>query len=387
MIKLISVNNDRLKQEVLDIYIGNDYYFNKMSDNPPSISNVEKDTEAIPNGVQKNQKNYRLISFNDEILGVVDYLTDYPEKNTILIGFFIIKNDKQKQGFGTKIFRYLENLFKNNTELEKKMGNISFTQGIYNSSDSFLHKLDPRSKIIGSLMLIISVLSGSFFSFESSFKGYFLISVFLFAEMIISKISFTGIIKKIKIYLGMGFILMIFNIFFMKSGLLLLDLKILKIYDTPVLISMNVMCQIFLLTLIVEIFTSTTSTNEIMKGLNYLTGKKGKNTEMSLVYTFSVYFLPIVYEEFRKIIKIQKSRGNFSKISVRNFKEFFLIIVPLFRLTIEKVNRTAEIMTVKNFIINGEIVEYNKLKWSVKDTIYIGVVIFFVIFYIFLFYF
>ena len=180
---------------------------------------------------------------------------------------------------------------------------------------------------------------------------------------------------------------MIFNIFFMKSGLLLLDLKILKIYDTPVLISMNVMCQIFLLTLIVEIFTSTTSTNEIMKGLNYLTGKKGKNTEMGLVYTFSVYFLPIVYEEFRKIIKIQKSRGNFSKISVRNFKEFFLIIVPLFRLTIEKVNRTAEIMTVKNFIINGEITEFKALKWRLKDTIYIIFVILFVIFYIFMFYF
>ena len=72
---------------------------------------------------------------------------------------------------------------------------------------------------------------------------------------------------------------------------------------------------------------------------------------------------------------------------MRNFKEFFLIVIPLFRLTIEKVNRTAEIMVVKNFVINGEIVEYNKLKWSVKDTIYIGIVILFVIFYIFLFYF
>ncbi|WP_338952094.1 hypothetical protein [Fusobacterium nucleatum] len=96
VIKLISVSNNELKNEALNIYLKNNYYFNKMSDNPPSISNVEKDIEAIPNGVQKNQKNYRLISFNDEILGVVDYLTDYPEKNTILIGFFIIKNDKQK---------------------------------------------------------------------------------------------------------------------------------------------------------------------------------------------------------------------------------------------------------------------------------------------------
>ncbi len=95
-IKLISVNNDGLKNEALNIYLKNDYYFSKISDNPPSISNVEEDIEAIPNGVQKNQKNYKLISFNDEILGVVDYLTDYPEKNIILIGFFIIKNDKQK---------------------------------------------------------------------------------------------------------------------------------------------------------------------------------------------------------------------------------------------------------------------------------------------------
>ena len=122
VIKLISVSNNELKNEALNIYLKNDYYFNKMSDNPPSISNVEKDIEAIPNGVQKNQKNYKLISFNDEILGVVDYLTDYPEKNTILIGFFIIKNDKQKQGFGTKIFGYLEKSFKNKKFLKIRIG-------------------------------------------------------------------------------------------------------------------------------------------------------------------------------------------------------------------------------------------------------------------------
>ena len=60
--------------------IKNNYYFSKISDNLPNISNVEEDIETIPDGVQKNQKNYNLISFNDEILGVVDYLTDYPEK-------------------------------------------------------------------------------------------------------------------------------------------------------------------------------------------------------------------------------------------------------------------------------------------------------------------
>lgn len=113
VIKLISVSNNELKNEALNIYLKNYYYFSKISDTSQNISNVEEDIEAIPNGVRKNQKNYRLISFNNEILGVVDYLTDYPEKDIILIGLFIIKSDKQKQGFGTKIFKYLENLFKN----------------------------------------------------------------------------------------------------------------------------------------------------------------------------------------------------------------------------------------------------------------------------------
>ena len=106
----------------MNIYLKNDYYFSKISDNLPSISAVEEDIKTIPNGVQKNQKNYRLISFNDEILGVVDFLSDYPEKDTILIGLFIIKNDKQKQGLGTKIFRYLENLFKDKKFLKIRIG-------------------------------------------------------------------------------------------------------------------------------------------------------------------------------------------------------------------------------------------------------------------------
>ena len=121
-IKLISVSNNELKNEALNIYLKNDYYFSKISDASQNISNIEEDIETIPDGVHKNQKNYKLISFNDEILGVVDYLTDYPEKNTVLIGLLIIKNDKQKQGLGTKIFRYLKKLFKNKKFLKIRIG-------------------------------------------------------------------------------------------------------------------------------------------------------------------------------------------------------------------------------------------------------------------------
>ena len=125
MIKLISVDNDKLKEEVLDIYIGNDYYFNKILNIPQNITNVEQDITNIPDGVQKSQKNYRLVSFNDEILGTVDYITGYPEKNTIFIGLLIIKNNKHRQGFGEKIFNYLEDLFKSEGFLKIRLGVIA----------------------------------------------------------------------------------------------------------------------------------------------------------------------------------------------------------------------------------------------------------------------
>lgn len=125
MIKLISVDNDKLKEKVLDIYIDNDYYFNKILNIPQNITNVEQDITNIPDGVQKSQKNYRLVSFNDEILGAVDYITGYPEKNTIFIGLLIIKNNKHRQGFGEKIFDYLENLFKSEGFLKIRLGVIA----------------------------------------------------------------------------------------------------------------------------------------------------------------------------------------------------------------------------------------------------------------------
>ena len=58
-IKLISVSNNELKNKTLNIYLKNDYYFGKISDTPPTISNVEEDIEIVPSGVQKNQKNYK----------------------------------------------------------------------------------------------------------------------------------------------------------------------------------------------------------------------------------------------------------------------------------------------------------------------------------------
>ena len=254
--------------------------------------------------------------------------------------------------------------------------------GSYVPSDTFMHKLDPRTKIIVTLVLIVSIL------FVEFSVRYLILCIYIFSLCVFSRLNIYNVLAKIKIYIYMTFFMMIFNIFFMKSGYVIGELGIIKIYDEPVILSLQIGLQIFLLTMVMEMFTTTTKPSDIIKGINYMLNRKGKNSEISLIFTVSIQFINIIYEELKQIIKIQKSRGNnLSGISITRLKELFLIIVPLFRLTIKKINNMAEIMEIKNFRINGKKTEYIPLKFSKKDFLYISVnfLIFFSFFTIFFF--
>lgn len=248
----------------------------------------------------------------------------------------------------------------------------------------YFQKLDPRSKIFGAGILSILLLSSPFIQTESLFKKYFPIFLFIFIMLVFSRLNLRKLIDRVKNYMITPLILTVFNICFLKSGKLLFDFKFIKIYDSSITYSASIICQIFLLILVMEMFTETTKAAEIMKGINYITGRKGKNSEIALMFTVSISFLPVVYEQFKKIIKIQKSRGaKFSIKSVREIGEFFLIIIPLFHLILEKAARMAEVMEVKNYVVNGKITEYTSLKFRRRDFVYMGGIAFFSIIYIF----
>ena len=266
--------------------------------------------------------------------------------------------------------------------MRKKDGLKGISAGIYVPSDTFIHRLDPRAKIIVMLVLMPAVL---FIKFSAA---YLILGIYIFFLCLFSRLDIYSILFKIRIYIYMTFLMMIFNIFFMKNGYVLLDLGTIKIYDEPVFLSLQIGIQIFLLTMIMEIFTTTTKSSDIIKGINYMTGKKSKNSEISVISAVSVQFINIIYEELKQIIKIQKSRGgDFSEISIDRIRELFLIIIPLFRLTIRKINNMSEIMEVKNFRINEEKTEYEELKFEKRDFLYMGInfLIIFILFTIFFF--
>ena len=248
----------------------------------------------------------------------------------------------------------------------------------------YFQELDPRSKIFGAGILSILLLSSPFMQAGNLFGKYFPIFLFIFLMLIFFRLDLRKLTDRIKNYMVTPLVLTVFNICFLKSGKLLFDFKFIKIYDSSIIYSASIICQIFLLIIVMEMFTETTKAAEIMKGINYITGRKGKNSEIALMFTISISFLPVVYRQLKKIIKIQKSRGaKFSIKSIREIGEFFLIVIPLFHLILEKAGRMAEVMEVKNYVINGKITEYASLKFRGRDFVYMGGIVFFSIVYIF----
>jgi tRNA:m(5)U-54 methyltransferase len=96
------------------------------------------------------------------------------------------------------------------------------TLGQYYQTDSLLHRLDPRIKLTGTLVFIISLF------IANSFTGYLIAAVFLITMIRLSNVPFSYIIRGMRAILFILFITMAFNLF-LTPGEVLVKFGIFKI--------------------------------------------------------------------------------------------------------------------------------------------------------------
>ena len=135
------------------------------------------------------------------------------------------------------------------------------TLGQYYRTDSFIHKLDPRTKIIGAFVLIIDL-----FIFKNPL-AYVLAAIFLLSLIKISKVPFRYIVKGLKpIMLLIGFTV-VCQIVFNKSGNILINTKFIRIYSGGVYSALFLASRIVLLIIGTSMMTYTTTPNQLTDGL------------------------------------------------------------------------------------------------------------------------
>ena len=220
------------------------------------------------------------------------------------------------------------------------------TLGQYYPTNSVIHRLDPRTKLIGTIAFIVSL-----FLFKS-WLGYAAATLFLAGIIRTSKVPFRYMMRGLKAIIVLLLITVVFNLFIIP-GEVIWDFGILKI--TREGLSQAGFMAVRLIYLIIgsSVMTLTTTPNDLTDGLERVLGPlKVVHVpvhEISMMMSIALRFIPILLEETDKIMKAQMARGaDFDNGNlIQKAKNMVPLLVPLFLSAFRRANDLAMAMEAR----------------------------------------
>lgn len=222
------------------------------------------------------------------------------------------------------------------------------TIGQYIPGESFVHKLDPRVKILLTLVYIVDLF------LVNNFKGYIFIVAFTAFVIFMSKIHLSYIYKGLKPIV----ILIIFtgalNIFMTPGkGSPLFHWSIFSVYKEGLILAAFMSVRLIFLIVGTSLMTLTTSPIELTDGIEKLLNPFKKigvpAHELAMMMTIALRFIPTLIDETDKIMKAQMARG--AELDSGNFinkaKNLIPILVPLFISSFRRADELAMAMEAR----------------------------------------
>ena len=204
------------------------------------------------------------------------------------------------------------------------------TIGQYYLTDSVIHKLDPRVKVVCTFAYIISL-----FCFNQ-LSGYIIAAVFFLCVIKLSKVPFKFVVRGIKPVLFMLVFTAMLNLFWTSGGNVIVKFGIITITEEGIERTVFMALRLIFLIIGSSIMTLTTTPNQltdaIEKLLKPLNRVKVPVHEVAMMMSIALRFIPILVEETDKIMKAQMARGaDFESGNIfRRIKSMAPIIIPLF---------------------------------------------------------
>jgi energy-coupling factor transport system permease protein len=220
------------------------------------------------------------------------------------------------------------------------------TLGQYYRTESVIHRLDPRVKLVATFAFIISLF------IAGNLLGYIIAALFLALCIKLSNVPPKFMFRGMRAIFFLLMITMVFNLF-LTPGVPLVSFW--KFSITKEGLRMAVMMAVRLIFLITgsSIMTLTTTPNNLTDGLERLLNplKKVKVPvhEISMMMSIALRFIPILMEETDKIMKAQMARGaDFESGSlIKRAKSLVPLLVPLFVSAFRRANDLAMAMEAR----------------------------------------
>lgn len=213
------------------------------------------------------------------------------------------------------------------------------TIGQYFPGKSAIHKMDPRIKILLSILYIVMLFVAD------NMWGLLLGVLFGFAAYLISRIPLSMIWKSMKPVVPIVIFTAVLNLF-LSTGDPLWQWKFLKItregIETAVFMSVRILCLIAGTSLLTYTTSPIALTDGIERLLSPLKKIKLPVHELAMMMTIALRFIPLLADETEKIMAAQKARGAaFDEGGLMDRARALLpILVPLF---LSAINRASEL--------------------------------------------
>lgn len=203
------------------------------------------------------------------------------------------------------------------------------TLGQYYPEQSVIHRLDARTKILGTLLYIFEIF------LVNSFAGFGLVILALGVLIGISRVPVRFIFKGLKAVVFIILLTFVLNLF-MFDGTVLWHWKFLTITYEGLYRSCFMALRLILLIIGTSMLTLTTKPMELTDGLEKLLKPFNRlglpSHEIALMMSIALRFIPTLLEETDKIMKAQQARGaDFESGSlIQRVKNMIPILIPLF---------------------------------------------------------
>lgn len=247
------------------------------------------------------------------------------------------------------------------------MRDVAFGQ--YYPSKSFVHRMDPRVKILFLIVYIVAVfLSANFYALGACATIFLLIAIF-------SGVPFYKLLRSVKAIVFLLVFMTVLNLFFYQGETVWWSWKFITITKEAVYYTAFLAARLFLLVLGSSLLTLTTTPVSLADGVESLLSPlkiiRFPVHELALIMSIALRFIPILTDETGRIMNAQKARGTDFETGglIKRVKAIVPVLVPLLISAFRRADELGDAMDARCYSGSKVRTKYKKLTFGWRDFI------------------
>lgn len=241
--------------------------------------------------------------------------------------------------------------------------------GQYYPQKSFVHRMDPRAKIVLMIAYIVAIFVAD------NFFGLAAVTLFLIVTVIFSRVPFGSVLRSVKMILFLIVFTAILNLFFYSTeGVhLIWQWGILALSWESIVNMIFLALRLFLLVMGTSILTLTTAPVELTDGIESLLKPlkyiKFPVHELALIMSIALRFIPTLMDETNRIVAAQKARGaDFETGGLfKRAKAMIPVLIPLLVSAFRRAEELGDAMDARCYSGAKGRTKYKKLTFTWRD--------------------